>query len=211
LEVIWKNLDIVKSSNMVKNRGLEAKNQTGTMHVKVSVPLLAIVVTIVSIGAFTLVIPAVSAQSTSTTSTGVANVSIVSGAKNEDNGLFFSPANITVVLGVNNTVVWTNHDSTNHTVVALDNSYSATLTPGQTYTHTYTTPGVYKYHCTIHLWMTGSVTVLAAPSSSSTSTSSSTGAVPEFPFVAFGVVFLTAIILVSYAAARKTSRHSLER
>ena len=162
-------------------------------------------------GAATLLTPAVSAQGSTTvsaTSTNVASVSIVSGAKNENNGLFFSPANITVILGVNNTVVWTNHDSTTHTVVALDNSYSATLAPGQTFTHTYTTPGVYKYHCTIHPWMTGSVTVLAAQSTSSTS-SSSTGAIPEFPFVAIGVVILTAIILVSYVATRDSSRKHL--
>ena len=161
-------------------------------------------------GVATLLMPVVSAQgSTSTINTGVANVSIVSGAKNQDNGLFYSPANITVVLGVNNTVVWTNHDSTNHTVVALDNSYSAVLTPGQTFTHTFTVPGVYKYHCTIHLWMTGSVTVLAAPSSSSsssTSTSSSTGAVPEFPFEAVALVVITALVIVSYLFVRQPRR-----
>ena len=169
---------------------------------------LALFVTLVMAGGVaTLLMPSVSAQgSTSTINTGVANVSIVSGAKNQNNGLFYSPANITVVLGVNNTVVWTNHDSTNHTVVALDNSYAATLMPGQTFTHTYTTPGVYKYHCTIHLWMTGSVTVLAAPSSSSTSTSSSTAAVPEFPFGAVALVVITALVITSYLFVRQTKR-----
>jgi len=172
---------------------------------------LAFVLIEISLGAFILAIPAVSAQGTATVSTlntGVANVSIVSGAHDQSNGLFYSPANITVILGVNNTVVWTNRDSVNHTVVALDNSYVATLAPGQTFTHTYTAAGVYQYHCTIHPWMTGTVMVLGAPSTSSTSTaaSSSTGAVPEFPFAEVAVVVITTLILASYLFVRQTRR-----
>jgi len=187
-------------------------NRVGTKLSRNNIRVAAFVAVVLAGGVATLLMPAVSAQgSTSTISTGVANVSIVSGAKNQNNGLFYSPANITVVIGVNNTVVWTNHDTTSHTVVALDNSYSATLTQGQTFTHTYATPGVYKYHCTIHPWMTGSVTVLAAPSSSTTSpssttTSSSTGAVPEFPFEAIAVVVITTLVLASYLIVRQTRR-----
>ena len=170
---------------------------------------------LISAGASALVLaPVASSQasaSTSTISTNVAKVSIVSGAQNPNNGLFYSPANITVVLGVNNTVIWTNHDSTNHTVVALDNSYAATLAPGQSFTHTFTSPGVYDYHCTIHNWMKGSVIVLAAPSSStttpsSTSTSSTSAAVPEFPFTAIAVFVITALVVASYIAIRQTRR-----
>jgi len=177
--------------------------------------MLAIVMAVVSLGAFAFVIPAVSAQSTSTISTintNVAHVSIVSGAQNPNNGQFYSPANITVVLGVNNTVVWTNNDSTNHTVVALDNSFSATLKPGQTFTHTFTAPGVYNYHCTIHTFMMGQVVVLSGSTtgstSSATSTTSSTAqtAVPELPFGALAVVITTVLLLASYIVIRQTKR-----
>jgi plastocyanin len=170
---------------------------------------LATIVALLSVGMFAfLIVPAVSAQGTATVSTintNVANVNIASGASNPNNGLFYSPANITVVIGVNNTVVWTNHDSTNHTVVAVDNSYSDTLVPGGTFTHTFTSPGTYRYHCTIHTFMVGSVTVLGGPSSTSNTTSSS-GGIPEFPIGAATVAVVTALILVSYVVVRQTKR-----
>ena len=175
------------------------------MKIRRGIPVSMIIVVIALVAVF-VSIPATIAQGTTsvgTISTGVANVSIVSGAQNPNNGVFYSPANIVVVIGVNNTVVWTNHDTTNHTVVALDNSYSDTLAPGQTFTHTYTTPGVYDYHCTIHTFMKGSVTVLAGPSSTSTSSS---GGIPEFPYEGLAVVAVTALVLASYLLVRQTKR-----
>jgi plastocyanin len=75
----------------------------------------------------------------------------------------FSPANAVVVLGVNNTVVWTNNDIAPHTVTADDGSFnSGNLAPGQTYTYTFTTPGTYTYHCTYHPWMVATITVKEA-------------------------------------------------
>lgn len=74
----------------------------------------------------------------------------------------FSPDNITVVMGVNNTVTWTNDDGSIHTVTANDGTFdSGLLDSGGSYSYTFTTPGVFEYHCTIHPWMTGSVTVKA--------------------------------------------------
>ncbi len=70
----------------------------------------------------------------------------------------FSPASITIAPGM--TVIWTNRDSVAHTVTADDNSWgSGNLAQGATYSHTFTTPGVYPYHCAIHPGMHGSVTV----------------------------------------------------
>ncbi len=77
----------------------------------------------------------------------------------------FTPDNITVVLGKNNTVTWTNNDSTIHTVTSttvpagaspFDSGY---LNTGDTYTYTFTSPGVYEYHCQLHPWMIGFVIV----------------------------------------------------
>ncbi len=72
----------------------------------------------------------------------------------------FSPANITVKKGT--TVTWTNQDSIGHTVFETDGQpgpHSSTLGKGQTYTFTYTTVGTFKYDCSIHPNMTGSVAV----------------------------------------------------
>ena len=190
---------------------LITRSRTDRTQVKGNIPLLAMIAAVISLGAFAFVIPAVSAQSTSTISTistNVANVSIVSGAQNPNNGQFYDPANVTVVMGMNNTVVWTNNDSTNHTVVALDGSFSATLQPGQTFTHTFTVPGVYNYHCTIHPFMEGSVVVLAGStaSTSTATTSTSSNSVPEFPFGPIAVVVTTSLVLAAYLVARQTKR-----
>jgi plastocyanin len=73
----------------------------------------------------------------------------------------YTPADITVVIGVNNTVKWTNNDNMPHTVTASDGSFdSGNLNPGATYIYTFTKAGVYHYTCTYHSWMHGTVTVV---------------------------------------------------
>jgi plastocyanin len=97
-----------------------------------------------------------------TAATGVP-VSILAGAGTPGANQGFSPDRITVVIGVNNTVVWTNNDNQPHTVTANGESFdSGLLAPGATFTYTFTTPGVYGYHCTYHPWMTGTVVVKEA-------------------------------------------------
>ena len=101
------------------------------------------------------------ASSTTTASGAAVAVSIVQGAANPPNK-GFAPDNITLVIGVNNTVTWTNNDSSIHTVTANDGSFnSGYLNPADSFTYTFTKPGVYEYHCQIHPWMVGYVTVLA--------------------------------------------------
>jgi len=117
----------------------------------------------------------------------------------------FNPGSITVVIGVNNTVTWTNEDTVTHTVTADGGSFNSSVPAGMTFTHTFTTAGIYAYHCSIHTYMKGTVRVL---SESSSSTSATTNAVPEFPFVAIGVVLLTTVLLVSYGAVRKVHRNN---
>jgi nitrite reductase (NO-forming) len=73
---------------------------------------------------------------------------------------YYSPPAITVVIGFNNTVTWVNDDNAPHTVTATDGSFnSGNLNPGQSWTHTFTTPGTYSYRCSYHLWMTGTIIV----------------------------------------------------
>lgn len=81
--------------------------------------------------------------------------------------LNFSPVNIKVVIGVNNTVAWVNQDSVPHTVTAssvpsgASKFNSGNLDSGATFTFTFTVPGTYTYYCLYHNWMVGTVTVVS--------------------------------------------------
>jgi len=91
--------------------------------------------------------------------TNAVHVSIIPGAASYATG--YEPDNITVVIGVNNTVIWTNNDNEPHTVTASDGSFdSGNMNPGATFTYTFTKPGSYTYICTYHPWMHGYVTVI---------------------------------------------------
>ena len=78
---------------------------------------------------------------------------------------FFSQKNITINQG--DTVVWTNTGAMIHTVTADNNSFdSGNLSPGQTYSLIFNTPGTYPYYCKPHgspggLGMAGTVNVVA--------------------------------------------------
>lgn len=94
-------------------------------------------------------------------------VSIYSGAANSANPPGYTPDSITVVIGVNNTVTWTNNDSIHHTVTTtsapVGGSFnSGNMQPGVTCTHTFTVAGTYEYYCVYHSWMTGTVIVKAS-------------------------------------------------
>jgi plastocyanin len=73
-------------------------------------------------------------------------------------GFAFGPTTVNVRPGT--TVTWTQQDEDQHTVTADDASFaSSPLTTGQTFTHTFTAPGTYHYHCAIHPFMHGTVVV----------------------------------------------------
>jgi len=71
----------------------------------------------------------------------------------------FSPASLSIKTG--DTVIWTNQDSVAHTVISDSGSEisSTSLSNGATYSHTFTKSGTYKYHCSIHPSMHGTITV----------------------------------------------------
>ena len=99
---------------------------------------------------------------TTLTNSNGGQVSIVPNSGSNESSTGYSPAILHVVIGVNNTVTWTNNDQVTHTVTANDASWdSGLMQPGQIYVHTFTTPGTYKYHCQIHAWMNGTVIVSA--------------------------------------------------
>ena len=106
------------------------------------------------VGAFS---PASSGAATSSVA-----VSIVDGAFNPFNAAgHFAPTTITLVMGVNNTVTWTNNDYSIHTVTSDTGLFnSGLLNNGNSWTYTFTSSGTYGYHCEIHPFMNGTVIVV---------------------------------------------------
>lgn len=101
----------------------------------------------------------VSSTSSTTSIPAGPRVSIQSGAAAQTASPDYSPQNITVVIGVNNTVTWINNDNAVHTVTDNGVFDSGYIQPGQSWSYTFTTPGTYEYHCSLHPWMTGTVIV----------------------------------------------------
>ena len=73
----------------------------------------------------------------------------------------FSPNELKVTAGT--TVEWVNRDDIPHTVVSDDKTTfkSKALDTDDSYTFTFTTPGVYEYFCSLHPHMTATVVVEA--------------------------------------------------
>jgi hypothetical protein len=79
----------------------------------------------------------------------------------------FTPPTTTVHVG--DTITWTNDGPSAHTATATDGSFNTgTLSKGQSASHTFTKPGTYAYVCTIHPFMHGTITVLAAATTAPT-------------------------------------------
>jgi plastocyanin len=73
-------------------------------------------------------------------------------------GFSFQPDVLKAKVGVK--VTWTNDDTVAHTVTADTNSFASDhLQPGGSFSFTFTRPGTYTYHCSIHPSMHGSVVV----------------------------------------------------
>ena len=94
-------------------------------------------------------------------------VIIPEGIENIANKISFEPINITVVIGVNNTIVFANHDDQEHILESTSWPQGGTpfqfySLPGQNNALTLTTPGKYTYFCEWHpIWMDGTITVIA--------------------------------------------------
>jgi plastocyanin len=74
----------------------------------------------------------------------------------------FTPQSITVKIGVNNTVTWTNNDpkTITHTVTSNQGLFhSGDMAGNGVFTCTFTSPGTYYYRCLYHPLMVGTVIV----------------------------------------------------
>jgi plastocyanin len=101
-----------------------------------------------------------------------ANVVIVEGAALPNNPQFYDPKDVRGNLEINNKVVWTNEDTTAHTVTTDDDFHDklsgkfdsmdtiGLILPGGTYEFIFTEDGEYPYHCEPHPWMTGIVSIV---------------------------------------------------
>jgi hypothetical protein len=78
------------------------------------------------------------------------------------------PFNVTVTIGVDNTILWMNNDTFEHTVAAFivptggQMFDSGLILPGKTFSATLTVSGVYRYTCSWHPWLAGQITVKPA-------------------------------------------------
>jgi plastocyanin len=74
----------------------------------------------------------------------------------------FYPATMTIPVGA--TVTWMNHDAVAHTTSSDSSVWdSGVLNPGASFSHTFTMPGVFPYHCHIHPFMYGTIIVGSVP------------------------------------------------
>ena len=70
----------------------------------------------------------------------------------------FAPAALTVAAG--STVTWTNRDDEPHTVVSDSGLFrSAALDTNESFSFRFDKPGTYRYTCTIHPRMVGTIVV----------------------------------------------------
>jgi len=92
-------------------------------------------------------------------------ISILKGASSDQSSPGFGPDTATVVVGVNNTITWTNDDVAAHTVTfttvpsGAGTSNSDIMGPNGIFTQTLTVPGTYHYICSLHSWMKGTIIV----------------------------------------------------
>ena len=89
--------------------------------------------------------PAATSPSSNASSVSIANFS-------------FSPATLSVSVGTK--VTWTNNDTVTHTVTADQGAFdSNNLSPGSSFSFTFTKAGTYAYHCKIHATMMATIIV----------------------------------------------------
>ncbi|HEY7243897.1 MAG TPA: cupredoxin family copper-binding protein [Xanthobacteraceae bacterium] len=90
-----------------------------------------------------------------------------SDSKVEIDNFTFAPGRVTVKAGT--TVTWLNADDIPHTVTSASRQFrSKALDTDDSFSFTFTTPGVYEYFCSLHPRMTGTVVVETTSGSGAT-------------------------------------------
>jgi plastocyanin len=101
-----------------------------------------------------------SSKSSSATTTAPVQSKAGAGPTVNTVGLAFQPQEVTAKAG--QAVTWMTTDGTAHNIVDDDGAFSnGAIKTGTSFSHTYDSPGTFKFHCSIHPTMTGTVTVTA--------------------------------------------------
>lgn len=93
----------------------------------------------------------------------------------------YAPASITVNEG--DTITWTNQDTAPHTVTTTSGPTSVSspyLSKGQSWSFTFTAPGMYMYYCTVHPNMRAEV-IVQAPAPATTAPTRKHSSAPAAP------------------------------
>jgi plastocyanin len=90
----------------------------------------------------------------------ISEIVIPYGANSPD-GKNYIPHSVVVLIGVNNTIKWTNLDTTTHSIIGdnKSNFHSPSIFPNQTWTHVFNDVGEYGYHGAPGPWLRGKVSV----------------------------------------------------
>jgi plastocyanin len=103
----------------------------------------------------------------------------------------YEPASLTVIAG--DTVTWTNQDQAQHVIAGTSGPealQAPSLSQGQSWSHTFGTPGSYSYTCDVHPDMVASLTVNPAP----TATMGTTGPTTDLPPLAVAGVVVVIVL-----------------
>ncbi len=90
---------------------------------------------------------------------GKTQVQIIPGQNVAIKDYAFTPSQLIIKAG--QSVTWTNNGQASHTITSNNGNElsSSVISPGQTYAHTFNTPGTYNYYCSIHPSMVGQIIV----------------------------------------------------
>lgn len=134
-----------------------------TLLLAIAAPLLLVAcggTTSTSPSPTTVAIATAALQPTATTGFSPTPSKVVQVKMVEKNGQYsFEPATLTIPKGAQ--VVWTNSSDAPHTVTSDTNAFGASsnLTQNQTFMMVFNMAGTYTYHCSIHTYMKGTITV----------------------------------------------------
>ena len=117
-----------------------------------TVPVTTVATTATTTVATTVATPQTTAPATQTTPVSLPPVAITV------QNFAFSPASVSVPAGT--TVIWTNRDAAPHQIASDTGAFMGNpIGRGSSYSFTFTTPGTFPYHCSIHPSMKGTITV----------------------------------------------------
>jgi plastocyanin len=129
---------------------------------KAGVWITVIIIAIVIVGGYFLFLsPGTTTNTSSTNNNTNTNVPSPTAPQKAITILDFTFIPTVVTIDKGTTVTWTNQDTVAHTVTSDSGTELASdsLAKGQSYSHTFNTPGTYDYHCSTHLGMKGRIIV----------------------------------------------------